>query len=89
MAYSVDKSYEPRTRVRRNGLAASCENCRKSKISCSHGLPCQRCARDDKECYYHPSPMSRGGEGILATNVEGRASAHQSTDERYATFENA
>lgn len=53
---------EPETkRVRRNGIASSCEPCRKSKLACNHELPCSRCTRGRKECYYHPSPMSRTG----------------------------
>ena len=46
-------------RVRRNGIASSCEPCRKSKLACNHELPCSRCVRGRKECHYHPNPMSR------------------------------
>ena len=49
---------EPK-RVRRNGIASSCEPCRKSKLACNHELPCSRCTKGRKDCYYHPNPMSR------------------------------
>ena len=52
-------------RVRRNGIASSCEPCRKSKLACDHELPCSRCIRGKKDCYYHPSPMSRANTTVV------------------------
>jgi chromatin structure-remodeling complex subunit RSC3/30 len=47
---------------RRNGMQASCEPCRRSKLRCDHSTPiCKRCVRRGKSdaCVYHPAPMTR------------------------------
>jgi chromatin structure-remodeling complex subunit RSC3/30 len=47
--------------LRKNGLASSCEPCRKSKVRCDHHVPiCGRCSRTNKpdRCVYQPSPAT-------------------------------
>ena len=47
--------------LRRNGKVASCEPCRRSKLSCDHATPvCGRCQRRrvPDRCVYHPAPMA-------------------------------
>lgn len=47
---------------RRNGMAASCEPCRRDKVKCDHKLPiCTRCQRrrTANGCFYHPAPLTR------------------------------
>ena len=47
--------------LRRNGKLASCEPCRKSKLSCDHVSPiCRRCQRRRQpgRYVYHPAPMT-------------------------------
>ena len=51
---------------RRNGKIPSCEPCRISKLRCDHERPtCRRCRQRQKQCIYHPAPMtkSRSSDG--------------------------
>jgi hypothetical protein len=53
----------------------SCLECRRRKIKCDRGVPCQYCVRCEIRCLYPPGPRQTQGngnatEGIVASRLQ-------------------